>query len=48
MVLLDVSSPMRQIFIGIVLIFPGGLVQALIQVGGGARRRMARRPGATT
>ena len=36
------------LFIAIVLIFPGGLVQALIQAGNGARRRMARRPGATT
>jgi hypothetical protein len=35
------------LFIAIVLIFPGGLVQALIQVGSGAQRRMARRPGAT-
>ena len=30
------------------LIFPGGLVQALIQARNGARRRMARRSGATT
>jgi branched-chain amino acid transport system permease protein len=36
------------LFIAIVLIFPGGLVQALIQAGNGARRRMARRSGATT
>lgn len=36
------------LFIAIVLIFPGGLVQALIQVGDGARRRIVRRPGATT
>ena len=36
------------LFIAIVLIFPGGLVQALIPVGNGARRRITRRPGATT
>ena len=36
------------LFIAIVLIFPGGLVQALIQAGNRARGRFARRPGATT
>jgi len=36
------------LFVAIVLIFPGGLVQALVQAGNGARRRRARRPGATT
>jgi len=36
------------LFIAIVLLFPGGLVQALIQAGNGARRWMARRRGATT
>jgi hypothetical protein len=36
------------LFIAIVLIFPGGLVQALLQVGNGVRRRIARRPRATT
>jgi len=36
------------LFVAIVLIFPGGLVQALVQAGNGARRRRARRRGATT
>jgi branched-chain amino acid transport system permease protein len=36
------------LFVAIVLIFPGGLVQALVQAGNGARRGRARRPGATT
>jgi branched-chain amino acid transport system permease protein len=36
------------LFVAIVLIFPGGLVQVLVQAGNGARRRRARRPGATT
>jgi branched-chain amino acid transport system permease protein len=30
------------LFVAIVLIFPGGLVQALVQAGSGARRRRAR------
>jgi branched-chain amino acid transport system permease protein len=36
------------LFVAIVLIFPGGLVQALVQAGNGARRRRVRRPGAMT
>jgi branched-chain amino acid transport system permease protein len=36
------------LFIAIVLLFPGGLVQALIQAGNGARRRLGRRSGAPT
>ena len=36
------------LFIAIVLLFPGGLGQALIQVGNRARRQLGRRSGATT